>query len=369
MNKKRNVGVNAYNNQKGITLIALAITIIILLILAGITINMTVGQRGILTKAQEAGRNYQEAAKREDEQLANFLKEADDIMKGIEEGVNEGKDEGKTDLSTKRVCWLGDSLMSGVSESSGMLAQQFHNQTKAETSIHYMGNSTINSKNTFVVEGQTNILWNQVQAAIKDKENGKVHDLFILDGGMNDIYYSVVPQSTYPTTIEIGTAEDAEGANTLMADFNKCINTLKEEFPNAKILYILPTAIDKTQWGISIYGQQIANNDIATLNYMLHANGIQGEYNTKDAVAEALFNADPENKIVPAVNRMANLVQEIKKINGVEFLDLQHIIINNRDENSIMTNSYIRNDYMHLSIEGNQALIPSIINKAKAMLK
>ena len=36
------------NLKRGITLIALVITIIILLILAGITINLTVGQRGIL---------------------------------------------------------------------------------------------------------------------------------------------------------------------------------------------------------------------------------------------------------------------------------------------------------------------------------
>lgn len=73
----------AHNNKEGITLVALVITIIILLILAGITINLTIGQRGILNRAEEAGRNYQEAAKREDEQLTNFLKEADDIIKGI----------------------------------------------------------------------------------------------------------------------------------------------------------------------------------------------------------------------------------------------------------------------------------------------
>ena len=62
-----------YKETKGITLIALIITIIILLILAGITINLTVGQRGILTRAQEAGRNYQEAAKKEDEDFTRFI--------------------------------------------------------------------------------------------------------------------------------------------------------------------------------------------------------------------------------------------------------------------------------------------------------
>ena len=41
-------------NQKGITLISLVITIVILIILAGVAINMTLGENGIFTKAQEA---------------------------------------------------------------------------------------------------------------------------------------------------------------------------------------------------------------------------------------------------------------------------------------------------------------------------
>ena len=41
-------------NQKGITLIALVITIIVLLILAGVSIAMLIGQNGILTQAQSA---------------------------------------------------------------------------------------------------------------------------------------------------------------------------------------------------------------------------------------------------------------------------------------------------------------------------
>lgn len=39
---------------KGITLIALVLTIVILLILMGITINMLFGENGIITNAQEA---------------------------------------------------------------------------------------------------------------------------------------------------------------------------------------------------------------------------------------------------------------------------------------------------------------------------
>lgn len=51
--------------QKGITLIALIITIIILLILAGVVLNLTIGQNGIINRAKEAGKTYQNAAENE----------------------------------------------------------------------------------------------------------------------------------------------------------------------------------------------------------------------------------------------------------------------------------------------------------------
>ena len=40
--------------EKGITLIALVVTIVILLILSGVTINMLLGEDGIIRTAQEA---------------------------------------------------------------------------------------------------------------------------------------------------------------------------------------------------------------------------------------------------------------------------------------------------------------------------
>ena len=44
-------------NNKGITLIALVITIIVLLILAGVSIAMLTGENGILTQSQNADKN------------------------------------------------------------------------------------------------------------------------------------------------------------------------------------------------------------------------------------------------------------------------------------------------------------------------
>ena len=51
--KKSNVKIKQ-NTNKGITLIALVITIIVLLILAGVSIAMLTGENGILTQAQKS---------------------------------------------------------------------------------------------------------------------------------------------------------------------------------------------------------------------------------------------------------------------------------------------------------------------------
>ena len=56
-------------SDKGITLIALVITIIVLLILAGVSIAMLTGDNGILTQAQKAKKETEEAAKEEAEML------------------------------------------------------------------------------------------------------------------------------------------------------------------------------------------------------------------------------------------------------------------------------------------------------------
>ena len=41
------------NKQKGITLISIVVTIVIILILAGITLNITIGEDGLISKSKE----------------------------------------------------------------------------------------------------------------------------------------------------------------------------------------------------------------------------------------------------------------------------------------------------------------------------
>ena len=63
--------------EKGITLIALIVTIIVLLILAGVTINMAVSDQGIFNKAKTATRAYKNATEEEEASLALLENEID----------------------------------------------------------------------------------------------------------------------------------------------------------------------------------------------------------------------------------------------------------------------------------------------------
>ena len=76
--------------ERGITLIALVITIIVLLILAGVSIAMLTGQNGILTQAQNAKNRTEEAQAEEENRLNEYNNIINNYVNG---GTTTGGDE------------------------------------------------------------------------------------------------------------------------------------------------------------------------------------------------------------------------------------------------------------------------------------
>ncbi len=74
--------------EQGITMITLAVTIIVLIILAGVSMNAIVGDRGIITMAQKAKENTELAKIEEEKQLNNLYKELQDNGASIEDGFD-----------------------------------------------------------------------------------------------------------------------------------------------------------------------------------------------------------------------------------------------------------------------------------------
>ena len=82
-NENTSLNIRKLKKQvKGITLIALVVTIIVLLILAGIALNLTIGQNGIFSRAQTAANTWRNAES--NEQLA--MGELEDWMDGYMNG-------------------------------------------------------------------------------------------------------------------------------------------------------------------------------------------------------------------------------------------------------------------------------------------
>ena len=68
--------------EKGITLVALVITIVILIILATVTINVAFGDGGLIEKAQQAKNLTEQATRNEQESLNSIMKQFNEIMSG-----------------------------------------------------------------------------------------------------------------------------------------------------------------------------------------------------------------------------------------------------------------------------------------------
>ena len=92
-NKTRKLKVRRNLKEKGITLVALVVTIIILLILAGVTLNLALGEGGIFARAKNTTDRYQAAQANELDQMTQLEEMLNSYGQG---GTSTGGGEGST---------------------------------------------------------------------------------------------------------------------------------------------------------------------------------------------------------------------------------------------------------------------------------
>ncbi|MBP3255005.1 MAG: hypothetical protein J6M60_00730 [Clostridia bacterium] len=86
-------------NNKGITLMALVITIIVMIIIAGVTISVTLGENGLVNKSQSEAAKYEAEANRKSVNLAvlsaaragNGTVTEENLTKYLNEQIGDGK--------------------------------------------------------------------------------------------------------------------------------------------------------------------------------------------------------------------------------------------------------------------------------------
>ena len=95
--QKYNLKINKkQEKQSGITLVALVITVVVMLILAGVAIAAVVDEDGLFSKTREATEVYESATDRESKMLTN-------LMGQIDHYLNENKDNGNESTENKPI--------------------------------------------------------------------------------------------------------------------------------------------------------------------------------------------------------------------------------------------------------------------------
>ena len=101
-----------YLKEKGITLIALVVTIVVLLILAGVSINALFGDNGIIQKAKDAQNKANESTQKDMEQI-----------NGLEDWLNEKTESEGEGKITVKFCDYDGTILETVSVKNGETAQ------------------------------------------------------------------------------------------------------------------------------------------------------------------------------------------------------------------------------------------------------
>ncbi|MBR3134790.1 MAG: leucine-rich repeat domain-containing protein [Clostridia bacterium] len=94
--------------ERGITLIALVVTIIVLLVFAGVTINLALGNRGLISRTQEVASKSKEETIKEEVSLAWNGVQVDGISKGWD--INQKASKLGEEISAERVYAEGNNV-------------------------------------------------------------------------------------------------------------------------------------------------------------------------------------------------------------------------------------------------------------------
>ena len=139
----------------GITLIALVVTIVVLLILAGISINYVLGENGIVRKAQDARERTKEAKENDIQMLGDLDSEIDDIISG--------KADLKVNYQIEKTESRAVVIVIGLKDSGENLEEKYPNGLNVKCNgenvdtINYEDNEWSTAEVPIVINGKYNI--------------------------------------------------------------------------------------------------------------------------------------------------------------------------------------------------------------------
>lgn len=203
-----------YSNQTGITLIALVVTIVVLLILAGVTINAVFSDRGIIKKAQDAQNKANESIQKDMEQinaLENWLNEnTGESNNDKEVNISTLVGKGAVTKNTKAVDTYGNKIT--IPKGFKVLE---HGTEAGSATYTYSGDTIPAVQDGIVIENGTDknqFVWVPV-GTIKNKDNttntitlGRYSDFTAIDGKYTPAQSAENYNAETPITITSGSS-------------------------------------------------------------------------------------------------------------------------------------------------------------------
>ena len=201
-----------YSNQTGITLIALVVTIVVLLILAGVTINAVFSDSGIIKKAQDAQNKANESIQKDIEQINALENWLNENMGESNNDVNISTLVGKDAVpkNTKAVDTYGNKIT--IPKGFKVLA---HGTEAGSATYTYSGDTIPAVQDGIVIENGTDknqFVWVPV-GTIKNKDNttntitlGRYSDFTAIDGKYTPAQSAENYNAETPITITSGSS-------------------------------------------------------------------------------------------------------------------------------------------------------------------
>lgn len=229
---------NFVKTNKGITLIALVITIIVLLILAGVALNLTIGENGIFSRAQDAVNTWKNAETNEQLAMQEFSDMIDEILNGPkpEEGtlaamyvqaVEVGCTNADGTCDNPNHLHIGDYVDFANPESGEATA--LATETGWASNQHYTVNSETNQLNWRVLGYDAEKMQVKLIAATPLKDDND--DYLVMYGAQSYVTGYLVPDKISEKIYE-NLPNVAEARSVKMEDINELLGIEENEIAN-----------------------------------------------------------------------------------------------------------------------------------------